>query len=657
MRAVAFVVVLCLPAGASALEVWAFPSAPLAAEAEHTLEVYAADGETLVQPTVRARDGSVLDGRPAADGGWLVRYRAPRLTAPGTDVLTVTSRRGSGRAEIAIEPMGRVQLAMTVSPTPLLLDKGAHAEVRISARDAAGRPARSPLRLGASVGRLSAPEEAGPGEYRAVYTPPDEKFPQVAIVAALSVADGAFASVALPLAARVTVNGQGEPGATLQIVVDNQSFGPLTIGKDGRWAMPLVVPPGSRAFGTSTDKLGNQQKHEIDLHLPPFPRLMVFAVPAELPADGRAMAEIIAFSVEARGKRATPLLSADRGALSPPEVHGDGSTTWTFTAPSSTGPGKATLHTGGALTSVSLRPAPPLSIQVVKPAEPLPAGSEMPVPVEVRVRDAGGAPVSGAQLTATLAGGRVVRTREKAPGRYSVEVLPPVDPGRGSTTLRVEVSGMQPGAPRRVTLHAAKAGPGHAAAEAWVDDDLGLPVPGARVELEGPGKTVTAETDRFGTARLEVPRPMARHFRFVARLPSLPGVTALLDELTVGSMVHAVSGLSGRGVEAEREPPAESSGEGELPLVAAAPLDVRLSVEPDGRHLKVKLVDAAGRPATGQILYQASAGRLELVRPVAGGEAELRFTPPPDGQPGARYLLSVTESRTRVTAFTEVTPR
>jgi Carboxypeptidase regulatory-like domain len=654
-------VVLWLAAPANALEVWAFPSAPLGGDGEHLVAIYALDGEALTAPTVRARDGQVVDAKAAPDGGWLVRYRAPRVTALATDVLTVTTRRGTGKVDIAVEPVGRVQLAVTISPSPLLLEKGARAEVRIRARDAAGRPARSPLRLGASVGRVSAPEEVGPGEYRAVYTPPEEKFPQVAIVAALSVADGAFASAACALAARVTVTGQGEPGASLAIAVDNRTFGPLSIGKDGRWALPLIVPPGSRAIGVSTDKMGNQQKRDIDLHLPPFPKLLLFAVPSELPADGRAQAEIVAFSVDARGnpeKRAPPALTADRGNLSQPEVHGDGSTTWTFTAPSSMGPGKAGLRAGGASAAVTLRPAPPLAIQVVQPPQPLPAGSDAPVSVEVRVRDAGGAPVSGAELTATLAGGRVVTTSEKAPGRYAVELVPPRDPGRGSATLHVEVSGMRPGAPRRVTLHPAKASAGHVAAEAWVDDDLGLPVPGVKVELEGPGGAATAESDRFGTARLEVARPTGRHFRFSARLPSLPGMTATLDELSVGGTLHTVSGLAGRGVEPEREPPAESSGEGDLPLVAAAPMDVRLSVEPDGRgaRLRVKLVDSAGKPVTGQILYQASAGTLTLLRPVAGGEAELRFIPPPGAKKGQRFLVSVTETRTRVTAFTEVTP-
>src|SRR5262245_9595495 len=145
MRALAFLLVLGLRA--AALEVVAFPAAPLGADGDHLIEIYVVDGEALVPgtPMVRAQHGSVSEVRAAPDGGWLLRYHA----AKGPDQLLVTTRRGTAKVDLAVEPAGRVQLAMTLSPSPLLLEKGAHAEVRISVRDAAGRPGRAPLRLGA----------------------------------------------------------------------------------------------------------------------------------------------------------------------------------------------------------------------------------------------------------------------------------------------------------------------------------------------------------------------------------------------------------------------------------------------------------------------------------------------------------------------------
>jgi hypothetical protein len=43
-----------------------------------------------------------------------------------------------------------------------------------------------------------------------------------------------------------------------------------------------------------------------------------------------------------------------------------------------------------------------------------------------------------------------------------------------------------------------------------------------------------------------------------------------------------------------------------------------------------------------------------VVRPLAGGRAELRFTAPRDARPGTRVLVSVTEAHTGVTVFAEV---
>jgi len=259
-------------------------------------------------------------------------------------------------------------------------------------------------------------------------------------------------------------------------------------------------------------------------------------------------------------------------------------------------------------------------------------------------------------LTAALAGGRVLGTSERGGGLYAIELVPPRDAGRGSAQLHVEVAGVAPGPPRRVTLHPlARAADGALAAEAWVDDDVALPVAGAQVELAAPGKSATVAADRYGTARLDFPPPRARTFRVTAQLAELPGVAAALDYLVVGGVVHAVGSTAGGGVVESGEPPSFPSVDAPLPLRPAAPLDLRLSVDPPrpkpGQTVKVRVAVRGG--AASQLLYEASAGTIELVRQ-DNGVAELRFAPPADAPPGRRYLISVTDAKTRVTAFTEV---
>src|SRR6185437_7933159 len=136
---------------------------------------------------------------------------------------------------------------------------------------------------------------------------------------------------------------------------------------------------------------------------------------------------------------------------------------------------------------------------------------------------------------------------------YRIRVETPPDPGRQSAALHVELEGLAPGPPRRVTLHPARAPKGRLAAEAWVDDDLGLPVPGVKVALDGPNGRAEVISDRYGTARLELTRPGARHFQVTAHLAALPDLEATLDYLDAGGALHPVASERGRGV-VEHEP-------------------------------------------------------------------------------------------------------
>ncbi|MGZ3430179.1 MAG: hypothetical protein ACXVCV_26195, partial [Polyangia bacterium] len=227
MRVVPSLVLGCMfaaapSASAAPLDVVVVPAAPLAADGEraHLMRLYLLAGDALAPgvPTVRAARGAIVGAPvPASDGGVALRYRPPRVTQPGSDTLTVSLRGRERQLTIPLEPAGRVKLSLETPAGPLVAGRGPPTTLKLHVRDAAGRPARAALRVGASVGRVGALVEGAPGEYTFSYTPPDEKYPQVAIVGALSVADGAFAAAPIRLAARVTVQGEGEPGATLTI--------------------------------------------------------------------------------------------------------------------------------------------------------------------------------------------------------------------------------------------------------------------------------------------------------------------------------------------------------------------------------------------------------------------------------------------------------
>ncbi|HEY3356952.1 MAG TPA: hypothetical protein VGQ83_27125, partial [Polyangia bacterium] len=609
--------------------------------------------------TVAAGRGTVL-APPVrdADGLWRLSYRPPAVTGPGRDTLTIRWDGREDRAEVALVPAGRTEIAITVAPQPLVLGRHDHAEVRLRVRDARGQPARAGLRLSTSVGTVGAAREVAPGEYAATYRPPRERFPQVALILALSVADGAFAAHALPLHASIVVPGEGEPGAAMRIIVDGRTFGPTTVDAGGRFRLPIVVPPGGRAVGVMVDAQGNTRQRDIDLRLPPFRRVIAAALPSEVPAGTGGRTEILAEVVDARGARTRghpPRMRAERGALGTARLRPDGSYVAEWTAPREIGGGTVAVVVegpGGAdRVRLTLRPGPPRRLAVIPPADGFVCDGATEQTVALEVGDAAGNPIGDARLRVALPHARVAGAREIGAGRYAVRLVPPPDPGPGSAQLTVEVAGAPPGPPARVSLHAlGLPGPRGLAVEAWVDDDFGAPVPAAAVVLAAGEHRVRGVADAYGVARAVLPAA-GDAVHVAAHLVEVPAIGATLDLVRTGSGWRrfaapeagaAPAGLSQRVVVALRPP---------LPLdlrvevAAAAPVAAGARVP-----VRVTARDAAGRPAPVPRLLARAAG-ASLTPAGAPGEFVFRAA-----RPGA-YVLSFTDPATQVTAVATVTVR
>src|SRR5690242_9842274 len=126
MRAVPSLIVLgmiaaAVRAQAAPLDAVVLPSGPLAADGEraHLLRLFVVDKQALATgvPSVRAARGAIVGAPvPASDGGVTLRYRPPRVAAPATDTLTVTLHGREARLPVALEPAGRVHLAIDVPP-------------------------------------------------------------------------------------------------------------------------------------------------------------------------------------------------------------------------------------------------------------------------------------------------------------------------------------------------------------------------------------------------------------------------------------------------------------------------------------------------------------------------------------------------------------
>ena len=463
-------------------------------------------------------------------------------------------------------------------------------------------------------------------------------------MAALSVADGAFAAAPIRLAARVTVNGEGEPGATH----DHRRRRARVPADDRRRRRALQRAAGGAAGRARRRRLRRQAGQSAAA------RDRSGAAAVSAPAARRGAADAAGRrrgarrdrrlrrrrARQSRAARAAARLRASAGTLSPPTSRGDGSTTWTLTAPTSLGTGAVTLRAGGATTTVALRPGPPRAIEVLTPKEPLPAGLDAAVTVEVRVRDAERLAGAGATLTAALAGGRVLGTSERARAArlYAIELVPPRDAGRGTALLHVEVAGVAPGPPRRVTLHPLpRAADGSLAAEAWVDDDLGLPVAGARVELAAPGHE---RHRRRRSLRHGAPGVRARRARAASASPrsrpSCPGVAAALDYLVVGSVVHAVgaSPAAASSRAASRRASRRWTRRCRCVRRRRSTCASRSSRRGRGRASRCACAWPCAAAPRRSCCTRPRPARIELVRQPDDGVAELRFVPPADAPPG-----------------------
>jgi hypothetical protein len=153
-------------------------------------------------------------------------------------------------------------------PPHLVLGRDGSAEI-----DLRSTPGGS-VRLFANVGDISLVDASeDDGRLRAVYTPPKTRFPQLAVIVAVTDHPDVFDWLAIPLHGQAKVTIESEPKAEIRVRVGERDFGPVLTNRAGRARLGLVVPPGiSMATTIATDPLGNTRESPLELSAPPFSR-------------------------------------------------------------------------------------------------------------------------------------------------------------------------------------------------------------------------------------------------------------------------------------------------------------------------------------------------------------------------------------------------
>jgi hypothetical protein len=360
------------------------------------------------------------------------------LTPAGDRKVTVRAALGAATASrtFAVGPPA-AHVSLRLEPQAPVKNRDTSAELTIEMRNAEGQPdpESAPPVLRANVGTIEQLEKVAPAVYKARYVLPITRFPEVAVVVAFSAwphpqsVHGAFGALRVPLAASVELPGKTEANADLTLHIAGKPFGPVRTGADGRFKIPIVVPPGyGMASGTAVDRLGNKRSNPIDLMLPPTDQLACVVSPTQLPADGQARARVLCATSDVFGNIATGAkvaLSAQRGKVSPPHALDNGVVEFTYVAPAELGSGRDELSAAwkqGAMASheeflVTLVQGPAATAALSTPEAFVHLGGS--VPLVVTVKDALERPRAGARLALVSELGVLEEVKEVGSGKLS----------------------------------------------------------------------------------------------------------------------------------------------------------------------------------------------------------------------------------------------
>ena len=401
-------------------------------------------------------------------------------TAPGMMALAGTSTTGpatestAGRAPDATgSPTPATTIAMTPARASLKLgvDMEVDVIINLSGPDAARF---IPLRALSTVGTIEAPVPGGPGHFVARYHPPADRFPQVALI---MVELGAGAA-RLHCATRIALEGatlfpfHTSGGASVTMRVGDRLFGPVVANRQGHVEIPIDVPPGvRRAEARAVDKSGGVRATEVDLQLPPFPRVLVLA-PSSLEVG--SFTEIVVGALDDKGAPVPAgqlTLSASEG-LAHPRGGPPGEARFLFEAPVHVGavaltaaaPGTGTPQSGGrAELVIPLHAAPPAQLSISASDRWLIVGDPRPLSLSVSSRDRFGNPASVSDVMVRV-DGRPTPVVVTPAGLATFSVAPPARyDGRENVMVDAtlgEVVASQPlhvtgGPPVRLTLEIA----------------------------------------------------------------------------------------------------------------------------------------------------------------------------------------------------------
>lgn len=434
----------------------------------------------------------------------------PRPLEPGLSALLVVvvglalAAGGNARAadEGPLTPAGGGALRIAADPPRLVLGQDAGADIAIAA------PADvDDLSLTTSAGRIEGLRRLPSGGFAARLRVPAERYPQVAIVAAVAQTPRGPVDgwLAVPLFGQGDARVRAAPGSRITLRIGDRSFGPRTAGKDGVAVIPVVVPPGVRE--------AHHGFRPIELHVPETPLVHAVADRTSVLADRVQQVRVLAYVVAPHGtarRGDVPAFEPTRGSVAVrARETGAFEALWTV-PPGVAGEERLAVRLPGsaasrAVVKLGTVPGPPVTVAVGFDREAVVAGEAGDVAVTARVLDAAGNVTAGA-LDLRADAGELSDVRETAPGAWQGRLR--VDPrfgGRRELVVTGRATDIGIAGSRALPLRPASAASAHLVEERVVVGD------GRREET-----LVVAVRDRFDNPVAVEPKVGAELGRVVA---------------------------------------------------------------------------------------------------------------------------------------------
>lgn len=342
-----------------------------------------------------------------------------------------------------------VAASLALDTSPIVLGRVESVGVTLRVEEPPGSE-HLPLRLSVNVGSFSGAVRVEPGVYKATYTPPSTRFPQVALVAAWRETgpDAPIDFLRIPLHGTTRIDAVAPPGSEVRALVGSTEFGPMTANARGQVTLPVDVPPDVPvAVILVKDRSGATIRRTATVSVPPYNRLTVALVPYAVLANGEDWVRVEVFY-----ETPTPV---------PPQkiaiVPSEGSVTLLRTAPSrfvfkylppaGSVSRESTFQVGvegdsaaKGQASVSLGLPPPAQVDLIVPPKPLFCDGRTSAPLQVRVYDAKGLGLPHQHLE-VMANGHLIRdVSYKGAGVYEAQMVAPASyPDNGLVRLSATV--------------------------------------------------------------------------------------------------------------------------------------------------------------------------------------------------------------------------